>query len=538
MRNTIDRLSRAFLRYNDRVQQADTVSHHNIELNDQFKQALELMENSRRHLFITGKAGTGKSTLLSYFRASTAKRLAVLAPTGVAALNVKGQTIHSFFRFKTDITPDTVKRVKNGKLYRELDCLIIDEISMVRADLLDCVDRFLRLNGPDSKQAFGGVQMIFIGDLYQLPPVVTTNERHVFESYYDSPYFFSARVLADIDMTLIELEKIYRQKDAEFIRLLNGIRTNTLEDVDLAELNQRVDTVFQPAEKEFFITLTTTNAMADDINERQLDRLRGRGATYEAQVGGEFDRSSYPTQTYLSIKPGAQVMLLNNDSAKRWVNGSLGQVAKILRDDDDGDIVVVRLTDGKTVEVEPYTWELTAMRYNDSTERLEADTIGTFTQYPLRLAWAVTIHRSQGKTFDRVIIDLGRGTFAHGQTYVALSRCTALDGLVLRQPLKTQYIRTDRRVIEFVTRYQYKQAEVAWPLEAKVERLRQAIESHGELAITYLKARDEKSRRTISPLKLGEMEYGGKRFLGVTAFCHTRQEERVFRVDRILAIDN
>jgi len=300
-----------------------------LDINPQFQRALELMEHSQRHVFITGRAGTGKSTLLSHFRKNTAKRVVVLAPTGVAAVNVGGQTIHSFFRFKPDVTLAAIGgkiKDKNKNLYRKLAAIIIDEISMVRADLLDCVDKFLRLNGPDDQAPFGGVQMIFIGDLYQLPPVVTSQEREIFRSRYKSPYFFSAAACAALDMEFIELEKVYRQSDNEFIRLLNAIRNRTATDGDFALLNRRVDPQFEAPPQDFYITLTSTNELANRINTERLTRLRGKLWKASGSISGDFGREYLPTNVELELKKGAQIMLLNNDSCGRWINGTVGRV--------------------------------------------------------------------------------------------------------------------------------------------------------------------------------------------------------------------
>lgn len=426
----------------------------NLDFNAEFSRAFDLLENSRDHLFITGKAGTGKSTLLEYFRDHTTKNVAVLAPTGVAAVNVKGQTIHSFFRFKPDITPDSVKSIRLRKeskeLFSNLDAVIIDEVSMVRADLLDCVDQFLRRNGPSSRRAFGGVQMILIGDLYQLPPVVRQSEEEIFRSLYDSPYFFSAKVFQNIKITTIDLSEIYRQVDDEFISLLNAIRHNEADEKDLALLNRRFLPGFVPSEDNFFVYLTTTNAAADRINTYQLERVEGKEFCFQARREGTFDERSLPTKDFLQFKTGAQVMLLNNDPNGQWVNGSIGKVISVAEDLAETDMIQVELEEGKVVEVGPFTWEMFRFRFNDETQKLESESVGSFMQYPLKLAWAVTIHKSQGKTFSKVVLDIGTGAFAHGQTYVALSRCTSLEGIVLRRPISKRDIIVDPKIVDFM----------------------------------------------------------------------------------------
>ncbi|MBI5699622.1 AAA family ATPase [Candidatus Saganbacteria bacterium] len=506
-----------------------------IELNDLFKRALELLENSGKSVFITGKAGTGKSTLLQYFREHTKKKIVVLAPTGVAAINVQGETIHSFFGFKPDITLEKVKKIKfkpgRKNIYKEIDAIVIDEISMVRADLLDCVDKFLRLNGKNRLLPFGGLQMIFIGDLYQLPPVVTGEEKHIFKGHYQSEYFFDARVFGGMKIEYIELEKVYRQKDEAFIGLLNAVRNNTAGEKELAELNARLIPDHRPA-GDYSICLTTTNKMAGEINEAHLARLPGKTWESVGKISGEFKARQLPTEIELKLKNGAQIMLLNNDQMRRWVNGTLGKIKKIKESE-----IEVELRDGRVETVRSFEWQMFHFQLDGKTGRLETETVGSFIQFPIKLAWAITIHKSQGKTFDKVIIDLGRGTFAHGQLYVALSRCTSLKGIVLKRPVKKQHIIMDYRVVKFITSFQYRLSEENMPLDQKIQIIEEAIRGGGKLTITYLKAQDEKSRREIAPFEIGEMEYNGKMFLGVKAYCRKRGEERVFRVDRILEME-
>ncbi len=510
-----------------------------IELNDRFVQALELMERSNRGVFITGRAGTGKSTLLSYFRNSTVKTIAVLAPTGVAALNVKGQTIHSFFGFRTNITLEKVRKLRysneDDNIYKKLDAIVIDEISMVRADLLDCVDKFLRLNGPNSKRPFGGIQMIFFGDLYQLPPVVTGTEKAVISELYETPYFYSADVFASLDMEFIELEKVYRQHEGQFLELLNSIRNNTVTGEGMELLNQRYLPQFEPTPEDFYIYMTTTNKLAGEINSQRLEKLKGRASSFTAEIEGEFDSKSIPTAAVLQVKAGAQIMMVNNDSDGRWVNGSIGKVTGMTVDENGETIIIAELTDGTEVEISPYTWEIYKFYVEEGL--LQSETVGKFRQYPLILAWAVTIHKSQGKTFDRVIIDIGRGTFSYGQVYVALSRCTTLEGIVLKKPILKKHIWTDYRVVKFLTKFQYNKAEQSFSVDGKVELIKKAIESKSALKMLYLKPSDEKSSRAVIPRMVGDMEYQGKVFLGMRAFCLERKAERTFRVDRILELE-
>jgi ATP-dependent DNA helicase PIF1 len=511
----------------------------NLEINDQFKFALEIMENTRKSIFITGRAGTGKSTLLNYFRLITRKKVAVLAPTGVAALNVKGQTIHSFFRFKPNITAKMVKKLRandeENTIYQKLDAIVVDEISMVRADLLDCVDKFLRLNGPTPEIPFGGIQMIFIGDLYQLPPVISAPEKAVFASLYKTPYFYSSKSFEAMEMEFLELEKIYRQHDPRFINLLNSIRNRSIDQEGLAILNQRYRPEFEPRPGDFYVYLTTTNEMASRMNTIQLEKLGAPLHIFVGKIEGDFGNEYLPTSIELQVKVGAQIMMLNNDSDGRWVNGTIGEISDIVEDANGNRVIVAELQDGPA-EIVPYTWEI--YRYTIEDGSMQSEVIGTFTQYPLMLAWAITIHKSQGKTFDKVIIDIGRGTFAHGQMYVALSRCTTFNGIILKKPVLKKHIWTDFKVVDFLTRYQYQKAEQRLTLDKKVEIIKKAIENKTLLQIVYLKPDDEKSRRTIRPYTIGQMEYGGKTYLGVRAFCLTRKEERTFRVDRILEIES
>lgn len=511
-----------------------------VEINKEFKKALDLLENTSKNILITGRAGTGKSTLLDYFRRKTRKKVVVLAPTGVAAVNVKGETIHSFFRFKPNTTLEKIKKIKSRKaarIYQEIDTIIIDEISMVRADLLDCVDRFLRLNGKDPDLPFGGIQMVFIGDLYQLPPVVLRKEREIFNSFYKSSYFFDARVFEHLNMEFVELQKVYRQKDKQFIKLLNAIRNNTVTEKDLEIINQKVKPDIDLNHLNYYIYLTSTNKLAAKINHGQLERIKAELHVYNGILEGKFDEKYLPTDLELKIKPGAQVMLLNNDEHGRWVNGTIGRVVEIINMGEAGeDIIMVELPEGNIEEVYPYKWELFHFQLNPKTRNLEAKVIGHFIQYPLKLAWAITIHKSQGKTFDRVIIDVSGGIFACGQIYVALSRCRTLEGIILRKPIERKHIFMDREIVDFITKYQYKISERDLPVEEKVKLINQAIEKNNPLKITYLKPNDEKSNRIIKPRRVGEMTYRDKPFLGVEAFCCDRRDTRVFRVDRILEI--
>lgn len=406
-------------------------------------------------MFVTGKAGTGKSTLLQLFRSTTRKKTAILAPTGVAALNVQGQTIHSFFGFPPRIiTPQEASRKVTQKhlqrLYKNLQVLIIDEISMVRADMLDGIDRFLRINR-EKHQPFGGVQVVFFGDLFQLPPVVTRDpiEASYFQDYYETPYFFSAKVMqeAEFQIELLELRKVYRQESRHFLRLLEAVRINEIDRDDLDDLNERWLPDF--SDTDGYITLTARNATADRINRTELERITEKQFEFHAEVKGNFDPNLFPTEAKLQLRKGAQVMFVKNDVTERqYVNGTIGKVVQI---DHETIVVAVEDENGKKRKIEvPLTeWEI--LRYKAGADgSIDTESIGSFKQYPLKLAWAITIHKSQGKTFDKVLIDLGGGgAFEHGQLYVALSRCRTLEGIVLRNAIRLQDVITDERIVDY-----------------------------------------------------------------------------------------
>ena len=419
-----------------------------LELNSDFQYALNRMEKSNDLLFITGRAGTGKSTLLQLFRRTTHKKVVVLAPTGVAALNVQGQTIHSFFGFPPRLIDPgrDIKRRRFRKLYEKLDTIVIDEISMVRADMLDHIDYFLQINRDDPRP-FGGVQMVFFGDLFQLPPVVSRDvEKQLFQTVYKSPYFFSSRILQGVSMEMIELQKVYRQENRHFLRLLDAIRLNRLDYDDLENLNDRYLPDYDSPEPA--ITLSARNATVDAINRKELDRIPLAARTYLAKTKGDFPERLYPTEALLHLKINAQVMFLRNDPDKRFVNGTIGRVVELK--DDKVSVEVTEDGAERTIEVEQQEWEVLKYKLNPTDpDKIDTETVGSFSQLPLRLAWAVTIHKAQGKTFDRVIIDLGRGAFEHGQTYVALSRCRTLEGIVLKQLLRPRDVLVDERVVEF-----------------------------------------------------------------------------------------
>ena len=399
-------------------------------------------------MFITGRAGTGKSTLLNLFRQTTSKKVAVVAPTGIAALNVKGQTIHSFFGFPPRLLrPDEIRKKKNHRLYKALEVLIIDEVSMVRADIFDNIDLFLRINR-NNPQPFGGVQLVLFGDLFQLPPIVAAQEAPFFYSRYLHPYFFALDVFRETELQFVELNKVYRQENIRFLRMLDAIRLNQLDEEDLADLNQRCMN-FQQQDAGFYITLSARNYSVDALNRKKLESIHGPGKFYQAGIYGQFDPKWYPTEPMLHLKEGAQVMFLRNDPEKKYVNGTIGEIKDL---SSDSHILVSIAEPGgspKEIEVVPQDWEIIKYKASETNGELETEVIGSFSQYPLRLAWAITIHKSQGKTFDRVIIDMGGGAFEKGQTYVALSRCRTLEGILLKYPIKPSDIIVDDLVVEF-----------------------------------------------------------------------------------------
>ena len=404
-----------------------------IEPTDEYEAALAHLQTGDGHLFVTGRAGTGKSTLLRALRDMIPEETVTLAPTGLAAVNVGGQTIHSFFGLPPRLLkPEDIRRSRNGRVMRRLRLLVIDEVSMVRSDLMWAIDQALRVNRGRPREPFGGVRLVLFGDLHQLPPVVQEAEvgGHLFETY-GGPFFFNVASLRDGAGTgLLELSHVFRQRDEALLRVLNRIRDGEATEEDLVDLNARVAPIRTLREGHAYVILTPTNAAANRINQAFLDALPDPARAFEAAITGEFSEGSAPTDRLLVLKPGAKVMLLRNDSDRRWVNGTVAHVTRI-----EGDSVHVEI-DGREHEVEPVAWEQRRYAFDQGQEKIVESVAGTFRQLPLKLAWALTIHKSQGLTLDKAYIDLGRGTFAHGQAYVALSRCRTLDGLALARPLK------------------------------------------------------------------------------------------------------
>lgn len=424
-----------------------------IQMTDEFQKAYDLMENTDKSFFITGKAGTGKSTLLKYFRSQTKKRVAVVAFTGLAAINVEGQTIHSFFGFPIGfIQPNAVKFNEDIEhLLRTLDTVIVDEVSMLRADLMDAIDKSLRIHRKDSRP-FGGCQMIFIGDLYQLPPIIEKELSDVYTKYYKTPYFFSADVFSLMSLPYINLEKIHRQSDPEFIDILNNIRERKNLSTTLARLNQNVAYNFNEIKEGETVVLSTTNEKVREINSFFLSKINSEAYSFNAFVSGDFDSKSFPTEEVLTFKEGSKVMFVKNDPEKQYVNGDIGIITRI------NPFMIEVKCKGSTMVVQRQKWEKYKYEYVPSEiegERgsVQKNIIGTFEQYPLRLAWAITVHKSQGQTYSSVFIDLHTGSFTSGQTYVALSRCKSLNGIKLQRPISERDVILDHRITEFSRKF-------------------------------------------------------------------------------------
>jgi hypothetical protein len=441
--------------------------------NPELKLAGEFIRDTGCHIFLTGKAGTGKTTFLRSLKQNSAKHLVVTAPTGVAAINAGGVTLHSFFQLPfgpfvpgsdTNRSPYRFSSDKIG-IIRRLDLLVIDEISMVRADLLDGVDSVLR-RYRRSQQPFGGVQLLMIGDLFQLPPVVKEDDWRLLDAYYASPYFFSSNALAQTDMVTIELQHIYRQVDRRFISLLNRVRNNRLDPETLQALNARHIPDFSPGEDDGYITLSTHNRSADSINNTRLNALTQKSHRFDAEIQGDFPENTFPTAATLRLKTGAQVMFVRNDLSpeKRYYNGKIGTISRI----SGNDIHIQCPGESKAIVVEAATWENIEYSLDRKTLKVTENTIGTFRQVPLRLAWAITIHKSQGLTFDKAIID-ARAAFAYGQVYVALSRCRTLDGMVLSRPLPASAIKTDPAIRRFSQEAAHKRPSAELLEAAKVQ---------------------------------------------------------------------
>ncbi len=515
-------------------------------LTKEFKEILNILNNTRESIFITGKAGTGKSSLFKYFKKNTNKKFVVVAPTGIAALNVGGQTIHSFFRFppaiiNTDsIKPDFVR----AELFKNLEMVIIDEVSMVRADLMHGIDIALRKNRNRLDEPFGGVQMVFIGDLFQLPPVLTSEDRDEILTEFGGQYFFDAKAFLTCTYHFKELTTIFRQSEEQvaFKKLLNNVRSNTVDFEDMVLLNSRHEDNAGVQEDSIF--LTTRRRIARNINIEKLDKLDGEEILFLGELGGKYVRmqelsedkleNKLPAPYRLKLKIGAQIMMLKNDSGKRWVNGTIGKIVKLSDDE-------IKVKIGQNIHlVEKETWREAEFIFNKEKNAIEEKVNAEFIQYPIRLSYAMTIHKSQGKTFDKINIDVGSGAFAHGQIYVALSRCRTLEGIILSNPIQNHDIIVDPRVVAY-----YKTRKIVKVvLEPKEQdsksikdMLGAAIKQESKIKIIYEKPSGEESERELSELSISnEFAKDGFKDEHIKAHCHLRGEQRSFKIARIKKI--
>lgn len=425
--------------------------------NKEFLNAWELITNTHQSVFLTGKAGTGKSTFLRYICSNTNKKYVVLAPTGIAAVNVGGMTLHSFFKipFKPllpddkDFSPSQIRKTlkysrEKVKIIKEIDLIIIDEISMVRADIMDFIDKVLRIYSGNMREPFGGKQLLLVGDIFQLEPVVTNDMKELLRRSYNQFFFFNAYVFKSVNIVPIELRKIYRQTNEQFISMLDRIRINKATRADLSIINNRLVPDYKEDKNDFSITLATRRDVVDVINEEHLNELDCAEFIYQGEISGTFPTQNLPTSQELTVKQGAQVLFIKNDKDQRWINGTIGKVAHLTPEN-----ITIELENGEQYTIEPDIWENMQYTYDEKEKRVKEKILGTFKQFPIKLAWALTVHKSQGLTFNKVIMDFSGGAFSSGQTYVALSRCTTLEGIILRQAIRERDIIVNPAIVEF-----------------------------------------------------------------------------------------